>query len=220
MISLFRPSATHAPRLGAALALSLGVMLAGCGGIATNRSLNSIHQPVVERVNYTLDVTTGPGGLSFPEQRRLAGWFEAMDLRYGDRVAIDDPLESEATRAAVQALASRHGLILGEAGPATQGYVSAGNARVIVTRAKASVPGCPNWSSGNDFNPNNATSANYGCATNSNLAVMVADPEHLVKGATGTGDTVIMSSTKAIDAYREQKPTGTAGLSRTSSKGE
>jgi hypothetical protein len=52
--------------------------LAGCGGIATNRSLDSIHQPVVERTNYTLDVTTGPGGLSYPEQRRLTGWFEAM----------------------------------------------------------------------------------------------------------------------------------------------
>jgi pilus assembly protein CpaD len=220
MNPLFRTSATHAPRLGAAIALSLGVLLAGCGGIATNRSLDSLHQPVVERVNYTLDVTTGPSGLTFPEQRRLAGWFEAMDLRYGDRVAIDDPLDNDATRAAVQALASRYGLILSEAGPATQGYVSAGNARIIVTRAKASVPGCPDWSSNNDFNPNNATSANYGCATNANLAAMVADPEHLVKGATGIGDTAVMSSNKAIGAYREQRPTGIDGLKQTSSKGE
>lgn len=218
MTSLFRPSAKIAPKLGVALALSLGTLLAGCGGIATNRSLNSIHQPVVERVNFTLDVTTGPGGLSFPEQRRLAGWFEAMDLRYGDRIAIDDPLDSEATRTAVQALASRQGLILSESTPATQGYVSAGNARIIVTRTKATVHGCPDWSSGNDFNPNNATSANYGCATNSNLAAMVADPEHLVKGATGSSDTAVMSSNKAIGAYRERPPTGTQGLKQSSTK--
>ena len=29
---------------------------------------------------------------------------------------------------------------------------------------------------------------------------MVADPEHLLHGAEGTGETVVMSSTKAIDS--------------------
>lgn len=221
MTSLFK-TARRLP--GAALALSLATALTGCGGIPTNGSLESIHQPVVERVNYTLDVSTGPGGLSFPEQRRLAGWFEAMDLRYGDRVAIDDPLASDATRAAVSALAARYGLILSDDTPPTQGYVSAGNARIIVTRTKAAVPGCPDWSAKNDFNPNNATSTNYGCAVNSNLAAMVADPEHLLKGAAGDSSTVVMSSNKAINAYRDQKPSGAGGatsaLKVTSSKGE
>lgn len=222
MPSPFRSSPKIAPKaLGAALALSLGTLLAGCGGIATNRSLDSIHQPVVERVNYTLDVATGAGGLSYPEQRRLAGWFEAMDLRAGDRIAIDDPLASEATRATVDALAARYGLLVSETAPATEGYVSAGNARIIVTRSQATVPGCPDWSSRNDFNPNNATSANYGCATNSNLAAMIADPEHLLKGAKAESDTVVMSSNKAIGAYRAQQPSGAGGqLKQTSSKGE
>ena len=57
----------------AAIALSLGLMLAGCGGMATNRSLESVHQPVVERTNYTLDVTTGPGGLSIPRAAPFGG---------------------------------------------------------------------------------------------------------------------------------------------------
>ena len=52
-----------APRaLGAALALSLGLAVAGCGGMPGNRTIESIHQPVVQRIDYTLDVTTGPGG--------------------------------------------------------------------------------------------------------------------------------------------------------------
>jgi pilus assembly protein CpaD len=215
MTSLFRSAPKTA---AAALALSLGAMLAGCGGFATNASLDSVHQPVVERVNYTLDVTTGPGGLSYPEQQRLAGWFEAMDLRYGDRISVDDPLGSEPTRAAVQALAARYGLMLSDAAPTTQGYVTAGTARIVVTRSQASVPGCPDWSASSDFNPNNATSSNFGCAVNSNLAAMVADPEHLVKGAQGVSDTTVMSSNKAISAYREQKPTGSEGLKQTSTK--
>ena len=61
-----------APRAaGVALALSLGFPLAGCGGMANNRSLESLHQPVVQRSLYTLDLTTGPGGLSGSEQQRL-----------------------------------------------------------------------------------------------------------------------------------------------------
>ena len=58
----------------------------------------------------------------------------------------------------------------------------------------------------------NATSPGYGCAVNGNMAAMVASPEDLISGQAGTGETVVMSSTKAIDTYREQAPTGTQGL--------
>ncbi len=210
-----------APRLaGTALALSLGLALAGCGGMPTNRSLNSIHQPVVERANYTFDVNAGSSGLSYPEQRRLADWFEAMDLRYGDRIAIDDPLGSQATRASVEAIAGRYGLLVSEDAPLTVGHVAAGTARIVITRSRASVPGCPDWSAKSDTNLANGLSSNFGCAVNSNFAAMVADSEHLLKGAHGGSDTVVMSSTKAIDAYREQAPTGEKGLAQTSSSGK
>lgn len=204
---------------GAALALGLGLALAGCGGMPGNRTVESIHQPVVQRVDYTLDVTTGPGGLTYTEQSRLAGWFEAMDLRYGDRVSLDDPLQSGATRGAVEGLVARYGLLLGPDAPVTPGYVNAGTVRVVVSRTKATVPGCPDWSANSDVNLGNATSSNYGCATNGNLAAMVANPEHLIKGDAARGDTVVMSSTKAIDAYRNAATTGQAGLKESSTKG-
>jgi pilus assembly protein CpaD len=203
-----------------ATALTLGLTLAACGGIPTNRQLNSLNQPVVERTNYTLDLTAGPGGLSYPEQRRLAGWFEAMALRYGDRISIDDPMASEATRAGVAAIAARYGLLLGGQAPVTVGYVNAGTVRVIVTRAKASVPGCPDWGGKNDSNLLNATSPGYGCAVNGNFAAMIANPEHLVKGAEGGSETVIMSSNKAIDVYREATPTGEKGLKTQATSGK
>lgn len=204
----------------AALALSLALGLSGCmGGMADNRSLESVNQPVVARTNYTLDIGAGPGGPSFAEQRRLAGWFEALNLRYGDRITIDDPSQSPSNRAAVEAIAARHGLLVGNAAPVTPGYVNPGTVRVVVTRATASVPNCPNWSAKSDATLNNATSKNYGCATNGNLAAMVADPEHLLKGDDTGSDTVIMSSDKAIDTYRENKPTGAGGLKQTSTSG-
>lgn len=193
------------------IALTAGLSLAGCAGVPMNRSMNSVHQPVVERVNYTLDLATGNGGLPYPEQDRLAGWFAALGLRYGDRIAIADPFKNPDTRATVEAIASRYNLAISDEIPASAGYVEAGTTRIVITRSKAVVPGCPDWSAHSDANPHNALSNNYGCSTNSNLAAMVANPEHLLKGDDASGDTRIMSSNKAINTYRTQAPTGAAG---------
>ena len=81
-----------------------------------------------------------------------------MDLRYGDKVSVDDPLLSSATRAAVESVAGRHGLLVGNEVPVTAGVLPAGTVRVVVSRTTASVPGCPDWSTKSDFNFNNATS--------------------------------------------------------------
>ena len=199
-------------KLAGALALSLGLALGACGGMPTNRSLESVKQPVVERTNYTFDVRANQGGLAISEQKRLADWFEAMDLRYGDRVAIDDPMASGATREAVSKLAGRHGILISDGAPVTAGYVDPGNVRVVLTRSTASVPGCPDWSAKSDMNYANATSPGYGCSINGNLAAMVANPEDLVTGQKGTGQTVVTTSSKAIGSYREQAPTGEGGL--------
>ena len=202
-----------------ALALSLGLVLGGCGGVATNKSLYSVKQPVVERSSYTFDVRTSQSGLTIPEQQRLDSWFDAMELGYGDRVSIDDPLASDATREAVSELAGRRGILVDSGAPLTSGAVQPGYARVVLTRSTASVPGCPDWSAKSDMNYNNATSPGYGCAVNSNLAAMVANPEDLIEGQKGTGETVIMSSTKAIATYREQAPTGADGLTNNETGG-
>ena len=43
------------------------------------------------------------------------------------------------------------------------------------------------------------------------LAAMVANPEDLITGQKGTGETVVSTSTKAIKAYRDLAPTGATG---------
>jgi len=200
----------------AAIALSLG--LAACSNPATmNRSLYSVKQPVVEHRNFALDLAAGPEGLPISERRRLNDWFETMDLRYGDRISIDGPLAGPARRDAA-AIAGRYGLLLSEGAPVVEGAFRPDTVRVIVTRAHAFVPNCPEWSGQYDTTLGNETKSGYGCAINGNLAAMVADPEHLLHGAQGTGETVVMSSTKAIETYRAQEPTGKAGLPKVSSQ--
>lgn len=195
-----------------ALALTLGFGLAGCGGMAENASLYSTKQPVVERATFTLDVATSPSGLPISEQQRLDGWFQTMDLRYGDRIAIENPGQNPAVANAIRELAGRYGMMVSETAPVTSGFVNPGSARVVITRSTASVPGCPDWSANSDMNYKNATSPNFGCATNSNLAAMVADPQDLLEGKKGSSETVIVTSNKAISTYRETAPTGKGGL--------
>lgn len=164
------------------IAASLG--LAGCGTMPTNTSMYSVHQPVVERTNYTIDLASDGDGIAVADQKRLNEWLETLDLRYGDRISIDsgDGIGNDNAARDVRAAAAEHGALVAERAPATPGIIAPGNIRVVVTRSQASVPSCPDnrTTSGHNFNAGN--NSNYGCAINSNLAAMVADPEDLVRG--------------------------------------
>ena len=193
--------------LAALPALTLG----GCMG-TTNRGIESVHQPVVARHDYALDLQTRGDRLAPGEAQRLGGWFGSMQLAYGDRVAIDDAGGyAGGARAEIGGVVARSGLLLSPDAPVTGAPVAPGTVRVVLSRVKASVPGCPDHSrdSGNEFDSN--TSSNYGCSINSNLAAMVADPNDLVRGqdsTTGADPRVVY---RAIDAYRKAAPTGGGG---------
>jgi pilus assembly protein CpaD len=216
---LNRPARVPAAKLQLAVALGLGLGLAGCGGMPQNTTLYSVKQPVVERTNMVLDVNTNASGLPISEQQRLNGWFETLDLGYGDRIAVENPSQNPAVTAAVRDLAARYGLLISDTVPVTPGFVQPGQARVVITRSSASVPGCPDWSAQSDMNYTNGTSPNFGCAVNSNFAAMVADPQDLLEGKQGTGETVIATSNKAISTYRELDPTGKDGLKEAGTSG-
>lgn len=202
--------------------LALATSLSGCTGSAfNNRSLDSVHQPVVRNSIHHFDVATADGELPPREQGRLEGWLDAMGVRYGDRIAIEDTSVYGASqaRATVRSMVERRGLLLSDQVPITTGTVQPGHLRVIITRASAHVPGCPDWSSKFSVNPTNATSSNYGCATNSNLATMVADPNDLIKGASADRDDPSVA-TRAIKTYREKPLTGAGDLRGESTSGD
>ncbi|KGB54239.1 Pilus assembly protein CpaD [Sphingopyxis sp. LC81] len=201
--------------------LALATSLTGCTGAAvSNRSLDSVHQPVVRNAIYQFDVAASNGELPPSEQGRLQGWLDSMGVRYGDRVAIEDPSAYGAgsALATVRSMVERRGLLLSRDVPVTTGAVPQDHLRVVVTRATASVPGCPNWDSKSSINPTNSTSSNYGCATNSNLASMVADPNDLIKGASNTGSDPT-AATRAIQTYRTKPQTGAGELTKAPTSG-
>ena len=194
--------------------VAFGATLAACSptlqnaAAMPNRSLDSVNQPVVQRTDYVIDLTTDGDGLSPSERGRLKGWFESLGLGYGDRVSVDEAYGPSRSRNDVAKVAAEYGLLLSEGAPVTAG-VQPGGLRVIVSRSTASVPGCPIWQG--PGGPS-STSPNYGCGVNSNLDAMVADPSDLVLGQAGSGTGDSTTASKAIKVYREAKPTGTKGL--------
>ena len=194
--------------IASAAALSLSCGLAACGGMSTNPTMYSAHQPVVERSSMVLDVATSADGLPVAEQRRIADWFETVDLRYGDRVSLSDPRGNANTREAVARLAGRYGLLVSDESPVDATGLVPGQARVVIVRSRASVPGCPDWSAASDATLTNGLSSNYGCATNANMAAMIANPEDLIEGQKGSPDTYINTSTAPIIAYGQDNGGG------------
>ena len=164
--------------------IAASLALAGCGTLPTNTSMYSVHQPVVERTNYTIDLASDGDGIADADQKRLNEWFETLDLRYGDRISIDsgDGFGNEDATRDVRAAAAERGVTVAERAPVTPGVIAPGNIRVVVTRSQASVPSCPDNRTAHGQNFNAGNNSNYGCAMNSNLAAMVADPEDLVRG--------------------------------------
>ncbi|MEO5867790.1 MAG: CpaD family pilus assembly protein [Sphingomonas sp.] len=186
--------------------------LAGCGG-TPNRGLESTHQPVVARQDYAFDVNTGGNGLAPGEAQRLAGWMASLHLGYGDHVALDDPHPyGGGVRDDVAAQVARYGLLLSDDAPITGAPVAPGTARIIISRMRASVPGCPDFSrEGQNPEFESNTSSNHGCAINANMASMVANPIDLVRGQPGADLTDAAAAGKAIDTFRRAVPTGNGG---------
>ncbi len=192
------------------LALLPATLLAGCGG-TLNRGLESVHQPVVSRADYSFDLSTDGAGLAPGEERRLAGWMTSLHVGYGDQLSIDDPAADPSARAGVAAEAARFGLLVSEDAPVTGAPVAPGTVRVVLTRMKASVPHCPDYTREGQPEFNSNTSSNFGCAAYSNLAAMVANPADLVRGEPGAGTTDPLTASRAVDAMRRAVPTGGGG---------
>jgi pilus biogenesis lipoprotein CpaD len=74
----------------------------------------------------------------------------------------------------------------------------------VVGADGAYVPNCPDWSD-NRASGHEGQSANYGCATATNLAAMIADPADLLRGRSADASSGELAS-RALKAWREIEP--------------
>jgi pilus assembly protein CpaD len=195
-----------------AIATPIGVAQAG----SYNRGSDSVHQPVVQRSDYVMDVSGN--GLAPAEAGNIRQWFNAIGLGYGDRVSIDTSMGATSSNQDIASIVGSYGMFVHEGAPVTEGAIQPGYVRIIVSRATASVSGCPDYSQWSQPNFTGATSSNFGCGVNSTLAAMVANPEDLVRGQAMQGSSP-ETATRAIRVWRNADPSGTGGLKVESTKG-
>jgi pilus assembly protein CpaD len=201
--------------------IALGSALAACRagvGDMPDRGLAAVNVPVVTSADYVFDASAPGGSLAPGEADRLNGWFQGLGLGYGDAVFVEGAFDGPA-RAQVADIAGRYGMLIRPGSPVTAGLVQPDSVRVVVSRRRAEVPGCPNWSIPAQPNVENRNMSNYGCAVNSNLAAMIADPVDLIHGREGAGVTDTATASKAVDFYRATPPSGTKGLQEVNTKG-
>jgi len=199
--------------------IALASSLAACNTTSDlpDQGVASVNVPVVTSADYVFDAAAPDGALASGEAARLNGWFQGLGLGYGDTVYVDGPY-ADAARGQVAAVAGQYGMMVAAGAPVTQGVVQPGTVRVVVSRRRAVVPNCPNWSRPSEPDFQNRTHSNYGCGVNSNLAAMVANPEDLIYGREGaiTGD--VNAAAKAVMFYRSQPPSGSKGLQDVNTK--
>jgi pilus assembly protein CpaD len=182
-----------------------------------DKGVAAVNVPVVTTADYVFDAAAPDGALAPGEPDRLNGWFQGLGLGYGDAIYVDGPF-ADAARGQVAAVAGQYGMMVSAGAPVTTGVVQPGTVRVVVSRRRAEVPHCPNWSLPSQPNYDNRNMSNFGCGVNTNIAAMIANPEDLIHGREA-GTTDVDSAAKAVLLYRSAPPTGSQGLQSVNTKG-
>ena len=83
-------------------------------------------------------------------------------------------------------------------------YLAENSVRLTVGRYVVTLPSCPDWSKESINDPADRVSSNWGCANETNLGLMVANPERLIRGQElGPADAEAVAV--GIKKYREGK---------------
>jgi pilus assembly protein CpaD len=186
----------------------------------------------VEQAQYrhVVRFATDSAALEAAERDRLLAFLASVDLGASDVVRLEGHADERASEVYNLDLASRRAQSVaaflrqeghrrarvvttayGKAAPADPGTGEAAwraNRRVelVLERHVVVLPGCPDWSreSGTDFA--NLPHSNLGCATETNLGLMVAEPRDLVRGRSlDTADGV--REAEAVGRYRSGRVT-------------
>jgi pilus assembly protein CpaD len=180
-------------RLSSLALLLLGVSACTTPSSALWSEADAHREIAVRHVQLIHDMAFAAGSteLTAAEARRLDDFVARQQVGYCDTVAVqvpgDDPrLDARRAAAVVERLA-RAGI-----GAERSAVPSPGMLRVVVGRAVAIPPACPDWrKADNDGDPSNTPMSNLGCANMRNLGLMIADPSELIAGrpsATGQGE--------------------------------
>ncbi|PHZ84873.1 CpaD family pilus assembly lipoprotein [Paremcibacter congregatus] len=168
------------------------LVIAGCAGSSHYMDGDSHKRNEVQMVRIPHVITFGPTAheLSATEVARLDRFMMTSHVSYGDELSMDFPLtrdgqlteQDQERLTALTALLKKRGLHLA---PNVTPYGSSPGkhqARLLVSRYVVTPPHCGDWSQPSTDNFNNAPLKTFGCASQAQLGLMVANPRDLVVG--------------------------------------
>jgi pilus assembly protein CpaD len=187
------------------LILGLALFVGACAPATSYTDAEAPKRLKLDTATTQLDLHFAPGtaNLSPADAAHLRAMAATGRISAEDRVVVavaGAPHLAEERAGAVSRVLLNYGVVatVGSADlPANQAVVEA-------TRTLVTLPPCPNWSKPSDYDFANQPSSNLGCATETNLGMMVANPTDLASGLP-VGPTAGQPAAAAINRYLNDK---------------
>lgn len=194
------------PFVGAGTLLAIGLAFAGCAPQTSQWSPAEAPRDVkvtLVRMAHAVQFRPNEDRLNPTEAARLGAFIRDQNVGYGDQILLvgGDGVLAQRRQEAIAAVFARSGLRVVR-DVQIEGVSPAPNElRVVVSRHVVTPPACPNWSKRADDDFGNTVNSNFGCTTQTNLGLMVADPGDLLAGQTlGPADGEL--SAFRVESYR------------------
>lgn len=181
----------HHRRRRTTLLSVLAIIVAGCAQTVADwtpaASTNDLDVKWVTH-EYSVNFTNSANALTKQEARSLGRFLGEIDLRPSDRLFVDvGPKSGDVVkdmRVGIINEQLRHYVPGAEALVITGEKGTDSNVRLIVGRYVVVPPNCPDLSKPSATNPGNFNDSNFGCSTQRNLGLMLANPGDLLRGRT------------------------------------
>jgi pilus assembly protein CpaD len=197
------------------LILTLALFVGACAPVTSYTDAEAPKRLKLDSATTQLNLHFAPGtaNLSPADAAHLRDMAATGRIGAADRVVIaaaGTPLLTEERIGAVARVLLNYGVVavVGSAvAPPNQAVVE-------VTRTLVTLPPCPNWSKSSNTDFANQPSSNFGCATETNLGMMVANPADLASGLP-VGSPAGLPAAAAVNRYLNDKvvlPTANTAL--------
>jgi pilus assembly protein CpaD len=187
------------------LAFALTIFVGACAPVTTYTDAEAPKRLKLDSATTQVNLHFAPGSaaLSSGETARLRQLAASGRIDPSDRVTIaanGAPHLAQARAGAVAAALSGYGIVP----VTTYGDAPPNGAVIAITRTLVTTPPCPNWSKPSYSDFGNQPSSNFGCATETNLGMMIAHPTDLASGLPVSG-TPGQPASAAINRYMNDK---------------
>lgn len=187
------------------LALGLTLLTGACAPVTTYTDAEGPKRLQLDSTTTQLDLHFPPGSasLSAVDAARLQRAAAIGAIAPSDRVTVaasGPPYLARERQASVSALLLHYGIVTVDGAQ----VAPPNRAIVAVKRTLVTLPPCPNWSKRPYSDFDNQPSSNFGCATETNLGMMVANPSDLASGLP-LGPTAGQPAAASVNRYLNDK---------------